>query len=84
MGPRRDWRGYEVLVVSFRQASLAASMGPRRDWRGYYLSVYALILAAEASMGPRRDWRGYVGALKGADAKGQALQWGHAVIGVDT
>ena len=34
-------------------------------------------------MGPRRDWRGYDNE---ADAilEAMALQWGHAVIGVDT
>ena len=35
-------------------------------------------------MGPRRDWRGYVAGF-GPDQRGiHPLQWGHAVIGVDT
>ena len=35
-------------------------------------------------MGPRRDWRGYEDET-GPDRPGSvALQWGHAVIGVDT
>ena len=36
-----------------------------------------------ASMGPRRDWRGYAEVQTKAWL-GSELQWGHAVIGVDT
>ena len=40
--------------------------------------------AAAASMGPRRDWRGYLLSV-GLDGEIlESLQWGHAVIGVDT
>ena len=34
-------------------------------------------------MGPRRDWRGYSQAGRG-EGWPSTLQWGHAVIGVDT
>ena len=40
--------------------------------------------ADQASMGPRRDWRGYSVFVVGDGTDGLLLQWGHAVIGVDT
>ena len=40
-------------------------------------------MVAAASMGPRRDWRGYRQRGTRFHA-GEKLQWGHAVIGVDT
>ena len=60
-----------------------ASMGPRRDWRGYACADDAPVQDATASMGPRRDWRGYHESGACSEA-GDRLQWGHAVIGVDT
>ena len=41
------------------------------------------LMDTRASMGPRRDWRGYNIVIHGL-TKSLGLQWGHAVIGVDT
>ena len=35
-------------------------------------------------MGPRRDWRGYDNGRAALRRRAWKLQWGHAVIGVDT
>ena len=58
-------------------------MGPRRDWRGYAALRNLHAKVEQASMGPRRDWRGYQAARDPGEGPGR-LQWGHAVIGVDT
>ena len=59
-------------------------MGPRRDWRGYNDRLARAARARRrASMGPRRDWRGYHNPEE-IPTPVEELQWGHAVIGVDT
>ena len=83
MGPRRDWRGYQC-GIPYDLSALAASMGPRRDWRGYNLLLRGSPQGECASMGPRRDWRGYSELLFPQGLELVELQWGHAVIGVDT
>ena len=58
-------------------------MGPRRDWRGYIVGLIEFGVIFDASMGPRRDWRGY-NCIMTKSLASVSLQWGHAVIGVDT
>ena len=82
--------GHAVIGVDTSRAPGAgsrmesASMGPRRDWRGYDQDAGAGAWSVAASMGPRRDWRGYRAPYPTNIATGSPLQWGHAVIGVDT